>query len=225
MKALVVLSGGQDSTTCLFWALRECGGHNVGAVSFDYGQRHAVELESAAAVAEAAGVAHSVVPIRGIFSGASPLTDLSRQVGQYENADVLPGGLEATFVPGRNIVFLAAAAGLASAWGYDAIVTGVSAEDNGGYPDCRPEFVQAMQTAVNMGLPFPVAIFTPLLHLSKRATVELAAELPGCLEALALSHTCYRGERPACGKCHACLLRLRGFEEAGVRDPIEYVTR
>jgi len=218
-KALVVLSGGQDSTTCLYWALRQYD--KVVAVTFDYGQRHAIEIEAAREIAEHAGIDWELVRIPPL-GGDSPLTELAREVRQYESADALPGGIEDTFVPGRNIIFLALAANRAASLGCEIIIAGLSQEDFGGYPDCRRVFVDAMEKAVNLGLEGTAAkivIETPLINMSKKETVLLAQEV-GAMEALALSHTCYNGERPPCGHCHACLLRLKGFEEAGVEDPL-----
>jgi 7-cyano-7-deazaguanine synthase len=217
-KALVSLSGGQDSTTCLFWAKREF--EQVHAICFAYSQRHAIEIESARKVASLAGVELEVIDLGPIFAGLSPLTDKSRAVGHYESAAALPGGLEDTFVPGRNILFLTVAANRAYVVGADAIVLGVSQEDYGGYPDCRKSFIEAMQAALALGLDRELEIVTPLVLLDKRATVMLATELEGALEALAYSHTCYEGEFPPCGHCHACLLRQRGFDAAGIPDPL-----
>ena len=218
-KALVVLSGGQDSTTCLYWALRQYD--EVVAVTFDYGQRHAIEIEAAREIAEYAGIEWELVRIPPL-GGDSPLTELAREVRQYESADALPGGIEDTFVPGRNIIFFALAANRAASLGCETIIAGLSQEDFGGYPDCRRVFVDAMEKAVNLGLEgtaAKIAIETPLINMSKKETVLLAQEV-GAMEALALSHTCYNGERPPCGHCHACLLRQKGFEEAGVEDPL-----
>lgn len=217
-KALVVLSGGQDSTTCLFWAKRAYG--DVHAATFDYRQRHVIEIESARRIAQLACVPHEVIDLGPLFAGLSPLTDMSRDVGQYQSAETLPGGLEATFVPGRNILFLAIAANRAYVHDCDRIVIGVSQEDFGGYPDCRATFIQQMEQAISSGLDRSVVIDAPLMHLNKKQTVELAQELPGCIEALSYSTTCYNGAVPPCGHCHSCLLRARGFSEAGIADPL-----
>lgn len=217
-KALVVLSGGQDSTTCLYIAKQECS--EVLALSFNYGQRHRCELDAASKVAALAGVQHKTIDLPR-FEGTSPLTDFDIDVGHYDNPDQMPGGVEPTFVPGRNIVFLAMAGSCAAANGIDLLYTGVGAEDFGGYPDCRPVFVTAMVETLRMGLGNPnFDIRTPLMYLGKRATVELAAKLPGCMEALAYSHTCYDGEYPPNPYNHASMLRARGFHEAGVGDPL-----
>lgn len=217
-KALVILSGGQDSTTCLFWALGNF--EHVEAVTFDYGQRHSVEIEAARKVAELAGVHHVVVELAGLLGGSSPLVNMDNEVGTYESAEVLPGGLEQTFVPGRNILFLTIAGSMASVREIGNLVTGVAQEDFGGYPDCRQSFISAMQEALAEGLGHGMAILTPLMDLDKQATVEMAMEYEGCMDALAYSHTCYQGSVPPCGKCHACLLRERGFELAGAEDPL-----
>ncbi|HEY4001595.1 MAG TPA: 7-cyano-7-deazaguanine synthase QueC [Candidatus Xenobia bacterium] len=217
-SALVIFSGGQDSTTCLFWARQHFD--KVGAVTFDYGQRHHVEVDAARRIAELAKVDLEVTDLGLVFKGSSPLTNPSQAVEQYDSPSHLPGGLENTFVPGRNILFLSVAANRAWVGGYRTLVMGVGQEDYGGYPDCRQDFISKMQAALSSGLDSPLDILTPLMHLSKRQTVELAATLPGCLDALALSHTCYQGTRPPCMACHACLLRQRGFDEAGMTDPL-----
>lgn len=217
-RALVILSGGQDSTTCLYWAKSRY--ERVSTLSFDYGQRHRVELESARAIAKLAGVPHETIDMGPIFAGLSPLTNTAESVERYTSAEELPGGLEKTFVPGRNILFLTVAANRAYVLGCEALVIGVAQEDFGGYPDCREDFIRKMETALQAGLDHSLTIETPLMHMNKAATVALARSLPGCMEALAHSHTCYEGAVPPCGHCHACLLRLRGFAEAGVADPL-----
>ena len=217
-NALVILSGGQDSTTCLFWALREY--RSVQALTFAYDQRHSREIASARNIAKVAGVSHEVIDLGALFAGLSPLTNKSQAVESYATAETLPGGLENTFVPGRNILFLAVAANRAYVQACDDLIIGVSQEDFGGYPDCRENFISKMQEAITAGLDRDLQIRAPLMHLSKKQTVELALTLPGCMEALALSTTCYNGVLPPCGHCHACLLRERGFCEAGVADPL-----
>jgi len=217
-KALVVLSGGQDSTTCLFWALKHYDA--VTAITFDYNQRHRVELDSARKIAALAGVPHRVVNMGPVFAGVSPLTDHSKEVEKYTDVQTLPNGLENTFVPGRNILFLTVAASQAYVDEADAMILGVSEEDFGGYPDCREDFIRKMEAALASGLDKQIKIETPLVHLNKKQTVELAQSLGGCMEAMAYSHTCYNGDVPPCGACHACLLRARGFDQAGVPDPL-----
>lgn len=216
--ALVIFSGGQDSTTCLFWALERFA--SVHCLTFDYGQRHRVEIDSARRIAELASVSHEVIDMGPIFAGISPLTDLSKKVAKYAGADALPGGLENTFVPGRNILFLTVAANRAYVLNADNLVLGVAQEDFGGYPDCRQDFIEKMEAALSSGLGKPLKLLTPLMNLTKRETVDLAMSLPGCIDALAHSTTCYEGAVPPCLKCHSCLLRCRGFEEAGIADPL-----
>lgn len=225
-RALVVLSGGQDSTTCLYLAKHQLA-PEIHAVTFDYGQRHSIEIGAASVVAEMAGVeSHEIISLgNGILQGTSPLVNMKKDVESYASAAVLPGGIEKTFVPMRNALFLVLAANRAVVLGCDVIVTGVSQEDYGGYPDCREEFIGAMDMVLWRGLAESVAvipkILTPLMFKSKQATVDLALMLPGCMDALANSHTCYRGEFPPCGQCHACLLRRAGFEKAGIVDPLD----
>ncbi len=216
-KALVLLSGGQDSTTCLYWAIDRFGRENVSTLSFDYGQRHRIELECAAAIAKDAGVAHRCLPIDTFSAlGGDALTDSGIAVATETDES---NGLPNTFVPGRNLVFLTYAAALAWQLDTEHLVTGVAQTDYSGYPDCREETITALQQALRLGMESNVRIHAPLMHLSKRQTVELARDLGG-LDAMALTHTCYNGERPPCGECPACVLRAKGFEEAGVEDPL-----
>lgn len=223
-RALVVLSGGQDSTTCLFWALANF--KEVRAITFNYGQRHELELEAASVVAGCTGVPHTVVDVQSALIGTSPLTDHSRPVGHYDKAADMPGGVEPTFVPGRNILFLTIAANHAFVHNCDALVTGVCEEDFGGYPDCRANFIFQMEQALNSGLygeerPQGMAIHTPLMHLTKAETCTLARDLgPECWEALAFTHTCYDGEYPPNPRNHASILRAKGFREAELPDPL-----
>ena len=216
-QALVVLSGGQDSTTCLYWALDKFGSNAVEAITFDYGQRHRVELGCAARVAEFAGVSHKVMPIDTFAAlGGNALTD--RNIGVQKEVD-LETGLPNTFVPGRNIVFLTFAAAYAWQRNIEHLVTGVAQTAYSGYPDCRQETIEALQLTIRLGMASNVVIHTPLMSLSKKETVLLARDL-GALEAMALTHTCYDGRRPPCGECPACELRARGFNEAGIEDPL-----
>lgn len=215
-KALVLLSGGQDSTTCLYWALDRFGAGNVSAISFDYGQRHRIELDCAADVAAAASVAHVCLPVDTFAAlGGNALTD-DVDVRSEPDAD---SGLPNTFVPGRNLVFLTFAAAYAYPRGLRHLVAGVAQTDYSGYPDCREETIRAAERSIRLGMDFDLTIHTPLMHRSKKETVELARALGG-LPAMALTHTCYNGRRPPCGVCAACELRARGFAEAGIEDPL-----
>lgn len=227
-KALVVFSGGQDSTTCLFWALNE--GYDVHLVTFNYGQRHINELNAAIAIARMAGLEdkHEILSLGNqILKSTSPLTDQTATLEQYADHQSLPGGLEKTFVPMRNQLFLTLAANRAYALGARILVTGVCEEDYGGYPDCRQIFINEVQDACNSGT-FTgrdgalgnLSIKTPLMKLTKADTVRLAMRIPGCFAALAHSHTAYDGQYPPVGHDHATLLRAKGFEEANIPDPL-----
>ncbi len=216
-RALVVLSGGQDSTTCLYWALARFGAAAVETLTFDYGQRHRAEIEAARRVAEHAGVGNVVLPIDTFAAlGGNALTDGSVAVPQTAANE---GSLPATFVPGRNLVFLTLAAAYAWPRGIGDIVTGVAQTDYSGYPDCRQETLDALQKAIALGLEREIRLHAPLMDRSKKETVLLAQEL-GALDAMALTHTCYEGRRPPCGSCAACRLRARGFAAAGIPDPL-----
>lgn len=228
-KALVVLSGGQDSTTCLYWAIQQ--GYDVHTVTFHYGQKHAVEVDSAIKIAEMAGIPiekqQYITMAPSILKGMSPLVNPNEKLEQYADHHSLPGGLEKTFVPMRNQLFLTLAANRAYVMGCNVLVTGVCQEDSGGYPDCRATFISALQDAINYGtftgepgtLP-PLRILTPLMYLTKADSVRMAMAIPGCMDALAYSHTAYDGAYPPVGHDHATLLRAKGFEEAGVPDPL-----
>lgn len=213
--AVVVLSGGQDSTTCLFWAKQKFSGE-IEAITFDYGQRHRIELESAARVASIANVPHKILPINTFNTlGGNALT------GEIEVSSELDSesGLPNTFVPGRNLIFLTFAAAYAYQRKISNLVTGVAQTDYSGYPDCREKTIQALEKAINLGMESEVNIHTPLMFKSKKETVELARDL-GALKAMGYTHTCYHGQQPPCGACPACILRAKGFEEAGIPDPL-----
>ena len=228
-KALVVLSGGQDSTTCLYIAKQEFD--EVYAVSFDYGQKHKIELESARKIAEMAGVAHEIIDVRHVLESMSPLTTSAAILEKYDNAtqmdEVIGNRVELTFVPMRNMLFLTIAANHAVALGCSHIYTGICQQDNANYPDCTENFRQLMEDTINISLgrnPFNPAekltIAAPLMYLSKAESVHLAHSMPLCWEALAYSHTSYDGVYPPTGKNHANVLRADGFEKAGLPDPL-----
>jgi len=222
---VVVLSGGQDSTTCLFWAKEFYS--EVHAVTFDYGQRHSIEIDAAFIVGQMAGVAsHKLIKLGNILEGTSPLVS-DAPLEQYADHQSLPGGLEKTFVPMRNQLFLTVAANRAYCLGISNLVTGVCQEDSGGYPDCRRDFIESLEKTSRMGtftgedetLPY-LYIITPLMYLTKAQSVHMAFANPRCWEALAYTHTSYDGKYPPTGHDHATLLRAKGFEEAGRPDPL-----
>jgi len=225
-KALLVLSGGQDSTTCGFWAKQQ--GFELHAVTFDYNQKHSAEIDAAMKVATLLEVAsHEVIKLGPVLEGTSPLTSASEELEQYDSYSSLPGGLEKTFVPARNLLFLTIAANRAYCLGIRDIITGVCQEDSGGYPDCRQTFIDAMTLTLNESMftgeadaLAAVTIHAPLMNLTKADSVKLALDLPGCYHALAYSHTSYDGAYPPLGNDHATLLRAKGFDEAEVPDPL-----
>lgn len=223
-KAMVVLSGGQDSTTCLFWAKRYFD--EVHAVTFNYGQRHIREIEAARKVAGMACVAsHEVIDVGPMLRSRSPLVnhgEALEQYSDYASMDAIIGDrVELTFVPMRNAFFLTLAANIALSKDCFTLVTGVCQQDNANYPDCRQSFVVAQEATINEALGIDIfKIEAPLINLSKAESIALAASIPGCMEAMAYSHTCYAGEFPPCGKCHSCVLRAHGFEEASIPDPL-----
>lgn len=197
----------------------------MSAITFDYDQRHWVELDSARDVAAIAEVPHTVLKVGPLLQSRSPLTDKSAVLEayrDYETMNVTIGArIEETFVPMRNALFLTLAANYAVAIDCFTLVTGVCESDNANYPDCRASFIRAQEHAINEALGIRrFKIVTPLIAMAKADTVLLAQSLPGCMEALAYSHTCYAGQVPPCGVCHACVLRAHGFSEAQVTDPL-----
>lgn len=225
-RVVVLFSGGQDSTTCLFWALENLSNHkpeNIIALAFNYGQKHSIELESAKKISSMADIKLKILDIKGSLESSSPLLDHNSKLEKNAKLNEFKPGPQATFVPGRNILFLTLAANIAYQFKAKNIVTGVCETDYGGYFDCRESFIKTMQLSLNQGVfgeDFGFEIHTPLMYLNKAMTVNLAMNLAGCNEALAYSHTCYEGIFPPCGSCHACHLRARGFKEAGIKDPL-----
>ena len=227
-KALVILSGGQDSTTTLFWAKERF--REVHAITFDYGQRHSIEIEAAKKVAELAGVtSHEVVSLPGILKSASPLTS-SNELERYESAaqmeQVIGNRVELTFVPMRNTFFFVVAMNRAVALDCRNLVTGICQEDNANYPDCTEEFRSKFEDTANQSLGLSAAsddafrVWAPLMFLSKAETVHMATQLPGCWQALSFSHTSYDGKYPPIDMNHSNVLRADGFAKAGLPDPL-----
>ncbi len=222
-KALVILSGGQDSTTCLAIAAQQY--QEVHAVTFNYGQRHKIEIESAIKVAELIGVAsHEIIDMGAILKGRSPLVS-DNEVKTYDNPEQVPDGIAETFVPSRNALFLTIASNRAVVLGASVIFTGVSQTDYSGYPDCRRDFIDRIESALsfaNFGDSGHLTIETPLMFLTKAESVLLAKDVLGDRfdEIFLHTHTCYCGVKGGCGQCAACLLRDKGFKESGIDDPL-----
>ncbi len=224
---LVVLSGGLDSTVCMALASKESGIPPL-ALTFDYGQRHRTELDRSAGVAGHFRSEHLVVALDTSAWGGSALTDPSidvpragSEVGGAGAGSGTGGGIPVTYVPARNSIFLAVALGVAEARDLDAVWIGVNAIDYSGYPDCRPEFIEAFRGVAATGQKRgvegdPIAIRTPLIESTKSEIVRLGVQLGA---PLAMTWSCYRGGVEPCGTCDACVLRARGFADAGVDDP------
>ena len=214
--AVVVLSGGMDSTVCLALAAREH--ETLVALTFDYGQRHRIEVERAEEIAARYSADWLMVSLDASPWGGSALTDLSISI-PVDGVDT--SAIPATYVPARNLIFLSVAVGVAEARGLDAVYLGVNALDYSGYPDCRPEFVESFRATAALALKRgvegrPIDVRTPLIELSKADIVRLGIEARAPLE---LSWSCYFGGPTPCGVCDACRLRAKGFAEAGVGDP------
>ncbi|MBV8160879.1 MAG: 7-cyano-7-deazaguanine synthase QueC [Acidimicrobiia bacterium] len=214
--AVVVLSGGLDSTVCL--AVAAADGEEVVALTFDYGQRHRVEIARARVIAARYGAEWLCVELDASQWGGSALTDASISVPvDGVDSDAIP----TTYVPARNLIFLSVAVGVAEARDVDAVYIGVNALDYSGYPDCRPEFIESFRRTAALALKRgiegrPVDIRTPLIDLTKADIVRLGLKVGAPLE---LTWSCYLGMDQPCGACDACRLRAKGFAEAGAADP------
>jgi len=215
-KAIVLLSGGLDSATTLYYA--RAAGFEVRALIFDYGQRHRREISAARAVARAAKVPFEVVKISMPWKGSALLDFSVRVPSRGVKKNVIPP----TYVPARNIIFLSFAASFAEAVGAEVILIGANAVDYSGYPDCRPKFFKAFQAALDQGLKTGVEnkgirILTPLVDMTKAEIVELGRNLG---VPFAKTWSCYNGAGKVCGVCDSCRLRAKGFSDAGVVDPV-----
>ncbi len=215
-KALVIFSGGQDSTTCLGWAIRRF--EVVEAISFDYGQRHLVELECAKEITAKLDVKHTVLKLN-IFKelNDSALLDKDMDINDTHHDHK---NLPASFVPNRNAIFFTTAHAFAQKIKADSLITGISQTDYSGYPDCREEFIKPLEKALNIGSESEIKFLYPLMHLSKAQTFQLAKD-EGVLDIVVeMSHTCYNADRSVlhrwgygCGDCPACKLREKGWNE------------
>lgn len=220
-KAVVLLSGGLDSTTSA--AIAKSQGHELYALSFDYAQRHKTELQSAKQIAHALGAKeHRILQVPIGELGGSALTDDALDVP--DAGDDIGSDIPITYVPGRNTVFLSLALSYAEVVGAQSIWLGINAMDYSGYPDCRPEYLEAMQHVANLATKQGIEgngpkLEAPLVMMSKADIVRAGMEHEAPLH---LTWSCYRGGLAACGTCESCILRLKGFEEAGIPDPIQY---
>ncbi|SUA44491.1 YbaX [Neisseria zoodegmatis] len=207
-KALVIFSGGQDSTTCLIQAIQTYGRENVQAITFQYGQRHAVELDCARRIAEDLGIAQTVLDL-------SLMQQITHNALMDDTAEIqtASNGVPNTFVDGRNALFLLYAAIYAKSQNIKHIIVGVCETDFSGYPDCRDVFVKSMNVTLNLAMDYAFQIHTPLMYLTKAQTWALADRL-GCLDYIREhTHTCYHGVEGGCGECPSCVLRERGLAE------------
>jgi 7-cyano-7-deazaguanine synthase len=212
-KAVVIFSGGQDSTTCLFWALEKYD--EVEAITFAYGQKHSVEIEQSKIISERCDVKQTIVDISFLNTLVESALTSNGDVNEINEK-----GLPASFVPNRNQLFITLAHAYAQKIGAQYLVTGVCQTDYSGYPDCRQDFVNAISVASNMGSASGIIIETPLMYLNKAETFELAWSLDCLDDVIELSHTCYNGDREhryvwgyGCNQCPACELRAKGYVE------------
>ena len=212
-KAVVIFSGGQDSTTCLFWALNRY--ENVECVTFNYGQKHAIELKSAKAICERFHIKQTVVDISFLGTIVESALTSNGDVNEVNEK-----GLPASFVPNRNQLFITLAHAYAQKIGASELVTGVCQTDYSGYPDCREAFIESIQKTSNLGSDSSITIRTPLMYLTKAETFQLAEKEGALHSVIELSHTCYEGDHTTknewgygCGKCPACVLREKGYRE------------
>lgn len=208
-KALVVFSGGQDSTTCLFQAIQDYGKENVEVITFFYGQRHVIELEKAKWIVQDLNVKQTVIDTSVIKQTTNnALMDDSMEISQGESEEY-PN----TFVDGRNALFLLLAGTYAKGQGITDIIIGVCETDFSGYPDCRDVFVKSMNVTLNLAMDYPFVVKTPLMYLTKAETWRLADELGRLDYVREHTHTCYMGVDGGCGECPSCELREKGLTE------------
>lgn len=207
-KAIVVFSGGQDSTTCLLQAIKDYGAENVYAISFFYGQKHWNELNNAKEIAQFLNVSHEIIQVNQIFEGLTncALTNPELEIKQGEK---YPN----TFVDGRNHMFLSIAAVYAKQLGAHDIITGCCETDFSGYPDCRRVFIDSLQETLSLAMDYEFNIITPLMYLSKKETWKLADELGYLDYVYTHTHTCYNGVEGGCHECPSCKLREQGYKE------------
>jgi 7-cyano-7-deazaguanine synthase len=226
MKAIILLSGGLDSSTVLYQALAD--GYECYAISFDYQQRHRKELHSALSIAQKAGVAqHQIIKFDLTQWGGSALTDNSIDLPQERSLKEMSENIPITYVPARNTIFLSFASAYAETIAAERVYIGVNALDYSGYPDSRPDYIQAMQEVFRLGTKQgregnPINIVTPLIDLKKTEIIELGNKLGVPWE---LTWSCYSGGDLACGICDSCRLRLAAFDELGLTDPVGYEVR
>ena len=228
MSPLVVLSGGQDSTLCLYLAKQKHG--SVFCLTFDYEQRHRKEIEAATTIALLANVEqHEVLALGPILWSCSPLVDPSQELETYtsfsEMDQIIGSRIEKTFVPGRNQLFLTIAANRAAYHNITDIYTGICSADNANYPDCTQAFLSYQRVTTNLafgrqGKEKEIKLHAPLMNKTKKESVLLALSIPDCYAALGFSHTSYSGEYPPVTQDHSTVLRAQGFYEAGVPDPL-----
>jgi 7-cyano-7-deazaguanine synthase len=223
MKAVILLSGGLDSSTVLYQA--KADSCECYAISFDYQQRHRRELHSAQVVAQKAGVVqHQVVNFDLRLWGGSALTDNKIDLPQARSLEEMSQNIPVTYVPARNTIFLSFALGYAEAIAAERVYIGVNALDYSGYPDCRPDYIQAMQEVFRLGTKQgregnPITIVAPLIQLKKTEIIQMGNQLGVPWE---LTWSCYAGGDVACGVCDSCRLRLAAFQELGLQDPLAY---
>lgn len=209
-KAMVVFSGGQDSTTCLVQAIKQYGLHNIETISFNYGQRHAIELEKATFIAQDLGVAHTIIDTSVIKQTThNALIDDSMAVHATKDGEKYPN----TFVDGRNALFLLLAGCHAKQKGILDIITGVCETDFSGYPDCRDVFIKSMNVTMNLAMDYAFNIITPLMYMTKAQVWALADELGYLDYIIQHTHTCYLGTPKGCGQCPSCILRENGLQD------------
>jgi len=224
MKAVILLSGGLDSATVLYQA--KADGCECYAISFDYQQRHRKELDSALMVGKAAGIIqHQVVNFDLRQWGGSALTDEHIDLPERRSLDEMAENIPVTYVPARNTIFLSFALGYAEAIAAEKVYIGVNALDYSGYPDCRPDYIEAMQEVFRLGTKQgregqAIKIIAPLINLKKTEIIQLGNQLGVPWD---LTWSCYAGNDIACGVCDSCQLRLVAFAELGLTDPIDYV--
>lgn len=220
MKAVVLLSGGLDSATALYWSRSK--GYDPHCLIFDYGQKHRKEIHYAARIARKSGFPYEVVSFRLPWGGSALLDNKEKLPKDRKLKQMTGGGIPSTYVPARNTIFLSFALSNADSVMADAVVIGANAIDYSGYPDCRPDYMRSMQRVAELGTKSgsegrKISILTPLIRMTKSEIIKLGSRLG---VPYGLTWSCYQGGKIPCGRCDSCILRAKGFKEAGIPDPV-----
>ncbi|MBF0134872.1 MAG: 7-cyano-7-deazaguanine synthase [Magnetococcales bacterium] len=218
-RALVMLSGGENSTIALFWALHRFS--RIAALTFNHAHDHPLQLESACKIADMAKIPLEIIPMGTLLQGFEPvLTAKAGEAKKNTGHNLATPCQEKMFIPGRHLLYFALAANRAGIMKHTHLVVGASRESIAGYPECQMAFIRQMTKTISAGLGRKIKIHAPLIHMDKAGAILFGSRFPECMTAMQYTHTCCKDHHPPCGTCPACLSRRRGFVMAGVEDPL-----